>query len=176
MGCAGSARSSSRPRSQCALATTPRHLIRQLLRISTSGTSTSRQKPSHRLRREAIRRGKRHLARTSARSKRKLSSKDSDARQKIDMARVTGADGKAGQLSSQMDARVRRAQSRLDDFEIKRRYETSFWLEGLQVGKEYAVLCARGQYRPRRRKAAALPGTGDDSRSPHCHNRSEWRG
>ena len=85
---------------------------------------------AERLYRESTRRSEEASRANSKRSKRKLSPKDTDARAKIDMARVSGADGKAGRLSSQMDTRVRKAESRLDEFDIKRRYETSFWLEG----------------------------------------------
>ncbi len=49
----------------------------------------------------------------SKRSKRKLSWKDSDAREKIDRAVVSGADGSAGRSASQLAGRLAQAQGRL---------------------------------------------------------------
>lgn len=91
---------------------------------------------AEKLHREAVRRREEASRADSKNSKRKLSSQDSDARRKIDLARITGADGKAGRLASRMDARVQRAESRLDEFDIKRHYETSFWLEGSKSSRD----------------------------------------
>lgn len=82
------------------------------------------------LRREAIRRHEEASRADRRRSKRHIDPKDHDAKGRIDAARISGVDGKAGRLASQLDGRVRMAESRLGEFEIKRRYQTSFWLSG----------------------------------------------
>lgn len=62
---------------------------------------------------EANRRAQHAMVQDRKRSKRGLAAKDSDARAKIDAARVSGADGKAGRLLSQLDGRRARAHARL---------------------------------------------------------------
>lgn len=68
--------------------------------------------------------------RTAARrSARHLDKHDNDARAKIKLAIYTGQDGKAGALASRMDARVQRAQEKLDGIRVAKRYEGDLWLE-----------------------------------------------
>lgn len=69
-------------------------------------------------------------------SMRKISSRDHDAKGKIQLARFTGADGNAGRLTSQLDGRVRQAQERLSEFHIKRRYDLDFWLPGSRCRRD----------------------------------------
>lgn len=57
------------------------------------------------------------------RSKKKLSKKDSDAREKIDRARVTGKDGAAGRRLRQMEGRLKQAGERLKSIKVKKTYE-----------------------------------------------------
>jgi ATPase subunit of ABC transporter with duplicated ATPase domains len=64
----------------------------------------------------------------SRRSKRKLARGDNDGRARIDLARVSGKDGKAGQLSRQLDSRIERTRVDLDDLSISKHY-SSFWLD-----------------------------------------------
>jgi len=85
---------------------------------------------AERLRREAIRRHQEASRANRMRSKRGISPRDHDAKGKINLAKFTGVDGKAGRLASQLDGRVRQAQERLSEFNIKRRHETDFWLPG----------------------------------------------
>lgn len=85
---------------------------------------------AERLRREAIRRHDEASRADKKRSKRKISMKDHDAKAKIDLARISGADGKAGKLAKQMDTKVERAQAVLGEFEVKPSYKTHFWLDG----------------------------------------------
>lgn len=63
-------------------------------------------------------------------SKRKLDPKDRDAKGRIDLARLTGKDGKAGRLADQMEGRLRQAKDKIGQFNIKRKYETDFWVSG----------------------------------------------
>jgi ATPase subunit of ABC transporter with duplicated ATPase domains len=62
----------------------------------------------------------------AARSKRGLARKDSDARAKIDLARLT--DGKAGAPLRQLQGRAKQAAERLDDARVEKAYETGIWL------------------------------------------------
>ena len=72
----------------------------------------------------------REAARADARrSKRNLDPRDRDARGKIDLAIFTGKDGRAGRLSSQMDARVAAAQERLAAARVTKRYDGDLWVD-----------------------------------------------
>jgi len=62
---------------------------------------------------EAARRRKEASVQNKKRSKRGLRYKDSDAREKIDRARISGADGQAGRLLRQLDGRRAQAAERL---------------------------------------------------------------
>ena len=63
------------------------------------------------------------------RSKRRIDPNDHDAKGRIDLARVSGKDGQAGRLSSQMDARVASARARAEGVRVERRYDGDLWLE-----------------------------------------------
>ncbi|MDD3925843.1 MAG: ATP-binding cassette domain-containing protein [bacterium] len=63
------------------------------------------------------------------RSKRNLARGDSDGRAKIDAARVSGKDGKAGRLAKQMDGRLNKAKDLLSTVQSKKRYKLNFWLD-----------------------------------------------
>ena len=63
------------------------------------------------------------------RSKRGLPRGDTDAREKIDRARVTGKDGVAGRRLRQLDGRLQQARERLDSIEVTKRYETGIWMQ-----------------------------------------------
>ena len=63
-------------------------------------------------------------------SKRGLARGDSDGRAKIDLARVSGQDGKAGRLAVQLKSRMEHAQGEIEDIKIQKRYTASFWIEG----------------------------------------------
>ncbi|MFW6312546.1 MAG: ATP-binding cassette domain-containing protein [Spirochaetota bacterium] len=62
---------------------------------------------------EAVRRREEAAIQNRKRSKRGLRYKDSDAREKIDRARISGADGQAGRLLRQLDGRRAQAADRL---------------------------------------------------------------
>lgn len=63
-------------------------------------------------------------------SKRGLARGDSDGRTKIDLARVSGKDGRAGRLANQLNGRLAHAQERFSSLEVKKRYTANFWLDG----------------------------------------------
>ena len=83
-----------------------------------------------RIRGEAVRRKQTAAKAQKKRSKRGLASKDSDAREKIDIARITGKDGQAGRLVRQMEGRARMAQKKLGNIKVKKRYQLGIWLSG----------------------------------------------
>lgn len=63
------------------------------------------------------------------RSKRHLDPRDRDAKSRIDLAVFTGKDGRAGRLSSQMDARLTAARQRLDAARVHKRYDGDLWVD-----------------------------------------------
>lgn len=65
----------------------------------------------------------------SRRSKRAIDPKDHDAKRRIDLARVSGQDGKAGKLTAQMNTRVKHAEKRVSEAFVPKIYEGSFWLD-----------------------------------------------
>lgn len=78
---------------------------------------------AHRRREEASRADRK-------RSKRGLAKGDSDARSRIDLARVSGKDGRAGRLADQLDGRLAHARDQLAGMAVRKSYEANFWLEG----------------------------------------------
>lgn len=63
------------------------------------------------------------------RSKRHIDPKDRSAMAKIDLAVYTGQDGARGKLSTQMDARLKAAERRLDAAFVHKRYDGDLWLD-----------------------------------------------
>jgi macrolide transport system ATP-binding/permease protein len=77
------------------------------------------------------------------RSKRGLAWKDSDGRGRIDAARATGKDGKAGRLLRQMQGRVAQAEQARDTTYARREQRLAFWLPGSRFpGRELLTLPA----------------------------------
>jgi ATPase subunit of ABC transporter with duplicated ATPase domains len=64
------------------------------------------------------------------RSKRGLDKGDHDAREKINRARVSGKDGVAGKLYSQLQGRIQQARDKQDGIKVKKKYEMGIWLPG----------------------------------------------
>jgi ATPase subunit of ABC transporter with duplicated ATPase domains len=85
-----------------------------------------------RLKQEA---GKRRSAASQAnqkRSKRGLARKDHDAKEKINLARVTGKDGVAGKRLKQLEGRLSQARMKMDKFKVKKTYEMGIWMSGVR--------------------------------------------
>lgn len=76
------------------------------------------------------------------RSKRGIARKDSDAREKIDRARMT--DGKAGAGLRQLQGRVRHARESLDATHVEKSYETGIWLPGVRSRRDWLFQIAAG--------------------------------
>ena len=55
--------------------------------------------------------------------------RDSDARDRRNLAIVTGKDGQAGRLSSRMEGRLQSADARLSALRVEKRYDADVWLD-----------------------------------------------
>ena len=89
------------------------------------------------LRREVAKRREQAAEEHKVRSKKGLSRKDSDAREKIDRSRVS--DGKAGRQLRQLGGRFAHAQARLQESRVEKEQETGIWLPGSRSQRD-AVL------------------------------------
>lgn len=83
-----------------------------------------------RLRRVATKRREIAQQSDSRMSKRGLNPKDSDAREKIDMARLTGKDAVGGKLLRQLDGRLHQAEERLQGIPVAKTYQLGIWVPG----------------------------------------------
>jgi ATPase subunit of ABC transporter with duplicated ATPase domains len=91
------------------------------------------------VRREAARRQTLAQQAQGRRSKRGLSIKDHDAREKKDRARVSGKDGVGGKLRRQLAGQLDRARKRSQTSRVKKEYELGIWLPG-STSKRNALL------------------------------------
>ncbi|MBR3160921.1 MAG: ABC-F family ATP-binding cassette domain-containing protein, partial [Atopobiaceae bacterium] len=82
-----------------------------------------------RIEREAIRRREEASRSAGKRSLKGVGKHDSDARCKKRIAVVSGQDGKAGRLSSRMEARLATAEARLAATHVEKRYDADVWLD-----------------------------------------------
>jgi ATPase subunit of ABC transporter with duplicated ATPase domains len=87
------------------------------------------------LRREAAARRQKAAQADRRRSKRRLARGDSDAREKIDRARVTGRDGRAGRLLKQLDGRLRQAERRLKSIRVLKERPLGIRMRGESIGR-----------------------------------------
>jgi len=83
-----------------------------------------------RLKREAGRRRDAASQTHRKRSKRGLALKDHCAREKINLARVTGKDGSAGKRFNQLGGRLSQAQKKMDSIKVKKTYKMGIWMPG----------------------------------------------
>ncbi len=84
-------------------------------------------------------------ARTQARkhSKQGLARKDHDRRARIDLARLTGADGRAGSMARKMRARFEEARKVAEEIQVAKRYRMGIWIEGERCRRDTLFqLCA----------------------------------
>jgi ATPase subunit of ABC transporter with duplicated ATPase domains len=84
-----------------------------------------------RLKREARKRRDTASQANRKRSKSGLASRDHDARDKLNLARVSGKDGHAGKQLRQLGGRLRQAQQKLDRIRVKKTHPTGIWMAGL---------------------------------------------
>jgi len=83
-----------------------------------------------RLNREAARRREAALEADRKRSKRGLARKDHDAREKVNLARVSGKDGAAGKRLSQLEGRLSQARKKVETITVKRTLTLGIWMPG----------------------------------------------
>lgn len=101
----------------------------ELERESALRLRDSARRERERLGREAQRRREEASRVASRRSGKHAAKNDSDARDKRRRFVVSGQDGRAGRLSSRMEARLSDAADRLDAVRVERRYESDVWLD-----------------------------------------------
>lgn len=124
----------------------------ELERSSAIHARESARREKARLEREAQCRHEEASRVASRRSGRGASKNDSDAREKRGRFIVSGQDGRAGRLSSRMDARLANAQGRLDAAQVEKRYKADVWLDVVPSRRRVLL----------RRVAATIP-LGDDA-------------
>ncbi len=123
----------------------------------SAASETIRSNDAQKLReRETARREVQRLARTAhqrqekarhadkERSKRHLDRHDSDGRAKIDLARVTGKDGRAGRLASQLQGRLEKVQERFDQAKVEKSRELRFDLPGERSTRDFLLKVGAG--------------------------------
>jgi len=82
------------------------------------------------LKREASKRRDAASQADRKRSKRGFARKDHDARDKINLARVTGKDGSHGKRLDQLDGRLLHAQKKMDSLKVTKTYKMGIWMAG----------------------------------------------
>ena len=92
-----------------------------------------------RLKAEAQRRSEEAARQKGKRSKRGLSKGDSDAREKIRRAIVSGKDGVAGKLSSTMNGRLAKAEAALSKSAVSKRYDHRIGEFGIAARSSYVA-------------------------------------
>jgi ATPase subunit of ABC transporter with duplicated ATPase domains len=95
------------------------------------------------LQREINKRREQAAGEHKVRSKRGLSGKDSDARDKINRARVS--DSKAGSGLRQMSGRAAQAQTRLAQASVEKEFATGIWLAGSTSPRDAVLKLAPGE-------------------------------
>ncbi len=82
------------------------------------------------LKREATKRRDAASKSNRRRSRRGLAPKDHDAREKINLARITGKDGVDGKRLNQLEGRLSQSQKKQDSVKVKKIYELGIWMSG----------------------------------------------
>lgn len=95
------------------------------------------RKELDRLKTEAHHRREKAARADRDRSKRGIAAKDSDSRERIDRARVTGKDGVAGKQLNQLSGRMAQAQGRVDQARFSKELDSNIWLGGKAAPKEH---------------------------------------
>ncbi len=108
-------------------------------RLSVENQYAHQKQAYKKLHKEVVKRGELAKQADKMRSKRGLARGDVDAREKIDRARVSGKDGFAGKLRSQLQGRLDQAQENLKNITVKKEYTLGIWLPG-SVSKRNFIL------------------------------------
>jgi ATPase subunit of ABC transporter with duplicated ATPase domains len=91
------------------------------------------------LQQEVVRRREKAQQADKKRSKRHLDRHDRDGRARKDLARVSGKDGQAGQLQSQLQGRLDQLQERVDSIRIEKSHTLGIWLPGTGSQRDYLL-------------------------------------
>ena len=94
------------------------------------------------LQRELVRRREKASREHAVRSKRGLSPKDRDAKEKIDRARVS--DGKSGQPLRQLEGKASRSHARVEAAHVDKDHQTGIWLPGSRSRRKLLFELAPG--------------------------------
>jgi macrolide transport system ATP-binding/permease protein len=98
---------------------------------------------SKRLQRELVRRRTQAQSSHNSRSKKGLSRKDHDAKEKIDRARLT--DSKAGSQLRQLGGRAAKVDADYQSMHVSKQYDTGIWLPGAQSHRNQLFSVAAGE-------------------------------
>jgi ATPase subunit of ABC transporter with duplicated ATPase domains len=98
-----------------------------------------------RLKIEAQRRRVRAQSADRKGSKKGLDPRDRDRRARIDLARLTGADGQAGKLAKRMQSRLGRARKAAEGIKVRKQYELGIWLGGERCKRDTLFLLRAGR-------------------------------
>lgn len=112
----------------------------ELMRVEHAGIRRHYEETAAKLERlehEARRRTHEAAQADKKRSKRHLAKGDHDGRAKIDLARVTGKDGKAGRLKRQLDGRLDQLRTRLKSIPVRKDYALGISLSGEQCPRDW---------------------------------------
>lgn len=96
---------------------------------STENERATQVAVQKRLNAEVARRRDDANAANAKRSKRGIDAKDSDARERIDRARLTGKDGQAGRRLRQLSGRADQSAARVAALQSEKQYTTGIWLD-----------------------------------------------
>lgn len=110
------------------------------LRRATVKEHTVARSAQRQLQAEVSRRRDQANQANAKRSKRGIGVKDSDARERIDRARVSGKDGQAGRQLRQLSGRAEQGAARMAGVQIEKEYSTGIWLED-SVSKRQQLFC-----------------------------------
>ena len=128
-----------------------------------------------RLRREAVRRREAASRADRKRSKRGLSKKDRDAKEKIHRARVTGKDGVDGKRLRQIEGRLDQARLKMDGIKVKKNVRNGHPDAGRRIETKHVVRRTRRVSFPRKKPPAAFPRSVHETRRPDHPYRTERR-
>ena len=91
------------------------------------------------------------------RSKRKLAPKDNDGRSKIRAAIVTGRDGNAGKLQSQIEGRLNQYLDKLKKMKVKKISELGIWVEESSSHKNTLINLSQAQMQIHEKLSLDIP-------------------
>jgi len=97
------------------------------------------------LRREVIRRKEAASHADRMRSKRRIGRKDHDAKEKIDRARITGKDARAGRLLRQLAGRLGQTEAELHETKVKKEHELGIWIPSARSKRDFLFTLDAGE-------------------------------